>query len=62
MITNRNQLLAIRATHDFVNKFDALCERLGHNRSSVIRYALNDFFNNHYNNTANFTKAKQELF
>ena len=58
----RNQLLAIRATNDFVNKFDGLCVRLGHNRSEVIRYALNDFFNKHLNDTANFNKAKQDLF
>jgi metal-responsive CopG/Arc/MetJ family transcriptional regulator len=58
----RNQLLGIRATNDFVTKFDGLCERLGRNRSEVIRYALNDFFNNNFNNPTNFNKVKQDLF
>ena len=58
----RNQILGIRATNDFARKFDELCERLGYNRSIIIRYALNKFFNEHFNNPANFNLAKQDLF
>ena len=58
----RNQLLAIRATNDFVTKFDCLCERLGSNRSEIIRYALNNFFNDNFNNPTNFNKVKEDLF
>ena len=54
----RNQLLGIRATNDFVNKFDGLCERLGSNRSEIIRYPLNKFFNDNFNNPTNFNKVK----
>ena len=58
----RNQILGIRATNDFVKKFDGLCERLGYNRSIIIRYALNKFFNEHFNNPTNFNLARQNLF
>jgi hypothetical protein len=58
----RNQILGIRATNDFVRKFDGLCERLGSNRSQVIRYALHKFYNDNYNNPANFNQARQDLF
>ena len=57
----RNQILGIRATNDFVRKFDKLCERLGYNRSIIIRYALNKFYKEHFNNSTNFNLAKQEL-
>ena len=58
----RNQILGIRATNDFVRKFDELCERLGYNRSIIIRYALNKFYNDNYNNPTNFNQARQDLF
>ena len=58
----RNQILGIRATNDFARKFDELCERLGYNRSIIIRYALNKFYNDNYNNPTNFNQARQDLF
>ena len=58
----RNQILGIRVTNDFVRKFDELCERLGYNRSIIIRYALNKFYNDNYNNPTNFNQARQDLF
>ena len=58
----RNQILGIRTTADFINKFDALCERLGHNRSEVIRYCLKRFHNEHFNNPENFRRARAEMF
>ncbi len=58
----RNQIMGIRATQDFVNKFDGLCERLGYNRSEVIRYCLKKFFNEHFNNSENFQRARKEMF
>ena len=58
----RNQILGIRATESFVKKFDELCERLGHNRSEVIRYTLKRFLNEHWNNSENFQQARKELF
>ena len=58
----RNQIMGIRTTHDFVNKFDGLCERLGYNRSEVIRYCLKKFFNEHFNNSENFQRARKEMF
>lgn len=60
--TQRNQNLGIRTTQDFVVKFDGLCERLGYNRSEVIRYCLKKFFNEHFNNTENFQRARKEMF
>jgi metal-responsive CopG/Arc/MetJ family transcriptional regulator len=59
---SRNQILGIRTTHDFINKFDGLCDRLGYNRSEVIRYCLKKFFNEHYNNSENFQRARKEMF
>ena len=58
----RNQFLGIRTTDDFVNKFDGLCERLGYNRSEVIRYCIKRFFNEHFNNSENFQRARKEMF
>jgi len=61
-ILNRNQILGVRATDDFVRKFDELCDRLGHNRSEVIRYCLKRFHNEHFNNPANFKRVREEMF
>ena len=61
-VFSRNQILGVRATNRFVNKFDELCDRLGHNRSEVIRYCLKRFLNEHWNNSENFKKARSELF
>ena len=58
----RNQIIGIRTTNDFINKFDALCERLGYNRSEVIRYCLKKFHNEHFNNAENFRRARTEMF
>ena len=58
---NRNQMLGVRATKEFVQKFDGLCERLGYNRSEVIRYCLKTFFNEHFNNPEKFRKARSEM-
>ena len=58
---HRNQMLGVRATTDFVRKFDGLCERLGYNRSEVIRYCLKRFLNEHFNNPENFTRARREM-
>ena len=58
----RNQILGIRTTNDFIRKFDALCDRLGYNRSEVIRYCLKRFHNEHFNNSENFIRARAEMF
>jgi antitoxin component of RelBE/YafQ-DinJ toxin-antitoxin module len=58
----RNQILGIRTTNEFIIKFDALCERLGYNRSEVIRYCLKKFHNENFNNPENFTRVKTEMF
>ena len=58
----RNQILGVRANNDFINKFDGLCDRLGYNRSEVIRYCLKKFFNEHFNNSENFQRARKEMF
>ena len=58
----RTQIMGIRTTQDFVSKFDGLCERLGYNRSEVIRYCLKKFFNEHFNNSENFQRARKEMF
>ena len=59
---SRNQMLGVRTTADFINKFDDLCDRLGYNRSEVIRYVLKRFFNEHFNNSQNFQKVRKEMF
>ena len=59
---SRNQILGIRTTNDFIIKFDGLCDRLGYNRSEVIRYCLKKFFNEHFNNSDNFQRARKEMF
>lgn len=59
---NRNQIVGFRATRDFTKKFDELCFRLGSNRSTIVRYALNDFICAHWNNPENFKRVKAELY
>ena len=59
---DRNQIVGFRATKDFTKKFDELCARLGHNRSSVMRYALNNFIRNNWNNTENFKRVRDEMY
>lgn len=61
-LTERNQIVGFRATKDFTKKFDQLCLRLGHNRSAVMRYALNNFIRSNWNNTENFTRARDEMY
>lgn len=61
-VLNRNQILGVRATIDFVKKFDELCVRLGYNRSQVVRYCLKKFLNEHWNNSENFQKVRKEMF
>lgn len=61
-LTERNQIVGFRATKDFTKKFDQLCERLGHNRSSVVRYALNNFIRNNWNNSENFKRVREEMY
>lgn len=61
-MNNRNQIFAFRTTKDFTNKFDELCESLGYNRSEVVRYCLKKFLKEHWNNSENFKRAKDELF
>lgn len=58
----RNQILGIRTTNDFIKKFDLLCERLGFNRSEIIRYALKRFYNEHFNNPEGFSRVRKELY
>lgn len=61
-IACRNQVLGVRTTNQFVTKFDELCDRLGYNRSEVVRYCLKKFLNEHWNNSENFKRARSELF
>ena len=58
----RNQILGIRTTNDFITKFDGLCDRLGYNRSEVIRYCLKKFLNEHHNNSENFQRVRKDMF
>jgi len=58
----RNQILGIRTTNDFVKKFDSLCDRLGYNRSEIIRYALKRFYNEHFNNPEGFSRIRKDLY
>jgi metal-responsive CopG/Arc/MetJ family transcriptional regulator len=59
---SRNQIVGIRSSSDFLNKFDELCGRLGYNRSEVIRYCLKRFLNDHWNNPENFQKVRKDMF
>lgn len=59
---SRNQIFAVRTTADFVSKFDQLCNRLGYNRSEVVRYCLKRFLNEHWNNTENFQRVRKDMF
>lgn len=59
---NRNQTLGVRTSTEFVTKFDGLCDRLGFNRSEVVRYCLKRFLNEHYNNPEAFTRVRKEMF
>lgn len=58
---NRNEIIGIRTTKEFIHSFDNLCDRLGHRRSTVVRYALRRFISEHFNNPENFRRAKNEM-
>ncbi len=60
-VINRNEIIGIRATKDFIKSLDSLCERLGQRRSTVIRYALRRFINDHFNHPENFRKARNDM-
>lgn len=59
---SRKQIVGIRSSSDFLNKFDELCGRLGYNRSEVIRYCLKRFLNEHWNNPENFQRVRKDMF
>ena len=59
---DRNQIVGFRATREFTKKFDELCVRLEHNRSCVVRYALNDFIRSIWNNPENFNRVRNEMY
>lgn len=61
-VLTRNQIIGIRTTNDFIKKFDELSDRLGFNRSEVVRYCLKRFLNEHWNNSENFQRARKEMF
>jgi metal-responsive CopG/Arc/MetJ family transcriptional regulator len=61
-VITRNYVLGVRASDEFIDKFDNLCLRLGYNRSEVVRYCLKRFLNEHWNNAENFQKAQKEMF
>ena len=58
----RNYVLGVRASDEFIDKFDELCLRLGYNRSEVVRYCLKRFLNENFNNPEHFQKTQLELF
>ncbi len=59
---SRNQILGIRSTKDFISKFDELCDRLGYNRSEVIRYCLKRFLHENWNSSESFQRVRKEMF
>ncbi len=61
-LNKRNHILGVRTSAEFVNKFDGLCDRLGFNRSEVLRYCLKRFYNEHFNNPENFMRVRKEMF
>ena len=60
-ISLRNQILGIRTTTGFVDRFDQLCRKLDSNRSEVVRYALNRFLEAN-KNPETFNLCKKDLF
>lgn len=58
----RNQIFAFRTTRDFTSRFDELCERLGFNRSEVVRFALKEFLNTNFNNAESFKRVRKQMY
>jgi hypothetical protein len=58
----RNQIFAFRTTRDFTGRFDELCERLGFNRSEVVRFALKEFLNTNFNNAESFKRVRKQMY
>lgn len=58
----RNQIFAFRTTRDFTGRFDELCERLGFNRSEVVRFALKEFLNSNFNNAESFKRVRTQMY
>jgi hypothetical protein len=62
MKQDRNQIFAFRTTKDFTRNFDQLCERLGYNRSEVVRFALKEFMQLNWNNAESFKRVRQNMY
>ena len=59
---DRNMVVGFRATRDFTRQLDQLCQRLGHRRSAVVRYALNQFMRSNWNNPEQFSRVRNEMY
>ena len=60
--SDRNMVVGFRATRDFTRQLDQLCQRLGHRRSAVVRYALNQFMRSNWNNPEQFNKVRHAMY
>lgn len=61
-IQEKTQIVGFRATSEFARKFDDLCNQIGQNRSSVVRYALSRFMQANQNDFDNLTKVRAEMY
>lgn len=60
-LASKDRILGVRVTREFAEKFEGLCNRLGHRKSAVARYCLKQFFNDHFNNPEAFNKVRNEM-
>ncbi len=61
-VPNRDQILGVRITNEFIERFDLLCDRLGYKRSEVVRFCLNRFLMENIASEDTLHRTKSELF
>jgi predicted transcriptional regulator len=57
----KKELIGVRASKEFIGDLDQICSKLGHKRSTVVRYALSKFILDHSKSDANIKATYSEL-
>ncbi len=62
MTTNRQKILAFKASSEFVGLLNELCGYLNAGRSDVLRLAIADFVKVNMTDADTFAQTKRELY
>ncbi len=57
----KKELIGVRASKEFIGDLDLICNKLGQNRSTVVRYVLGKFISDHAESDINLKATYSEL-